>query len=387
MSRADSSEATPLLANAATETEAPNGPRGKQPQSTSSAEEGRTDEFSLQPSRAVEDDVLPEVSALGRTLSWGSCFILVISRVIGSGIFATPGTIIREVGSPGLSLLLWLVGAVVAACSLAVSLEYGSMLPRSGGDKVYLEFTYRRPKFLASVVIAVYALLLGLTASNCIVFSQYVLFALGREDATAGERKGLAAGLLIAVTLIHTVFPKAGVRTQDFFGWLKMGIAGFMVLSGLYVVILRQNVEDIQAKPNGNLAWESLWEGSVWNWSVVTTALFKVFYSYAGLDNVVNVMNEVKNPVRTLKSVSLTALATSCAMYVLINVAYLLVVPLDEIKGSGELIAALFFEKVFGPRLGRTILPLAVALSATGNVMVVSFALVSDLVDLASEQD
>src|SRR5688572_1445969 len=130
------------------------------------------------PSRAVEDDVLPETSALGRTLTWRSCFILVISRVIGSGIFATPGTIIREVGSPGLSLLLWLVGGVVAACSLAVSLEYGSMLPRSGGEKVYLEFTYRRPRFLASIVIAVHALLLGLTASNCIIFSQYVLFAL-----------------------------------------------------------------------------------------------------------------------------------------------------------------------------------------------------------------
>lgn len=90
----------------------------------------------------------------------------------------------------------------------------------------------------------------------------------------------------------------------------------------------------------------------------------------------VNVMNEVKNPVRTLKSVGTTALATACALYLLINVAYLSVVPLDEIKSSGELIAALFFERLFGPRLGRTILPLAVALSAAGNVMVVSFSMV-----------
>ena len=88
-----------------------------------------------QPSRAVEDDVLPETSALGRTLSWGSCFILVISRVIGSGIFATPGVIVKSVGSVGLTLSLWILGAIIAACGLAVTLEYGSMLPRSGGEK------------------------------------------------------------------------------------------------------------------------------------------------------------------------------------------------------------------------------------------------------------
>ncbi|KAK1237558.1 hypothetical protein MKX07_006686 [Trichoderma sp. CBMAI-0711] len=97
--------------------------------------------------------------------------------------------------------------------------------------------------------------------------------------------------------------------------------------------------------------------------------------AYAGLDNVSNVLNEVKDPVRTLRSVTLTALITSCAMYTLINVAYFIVVPIDEIKGSGELIAALFFQRVFGEQVGRRILPLAVALSAVGNVFVVAFAM------------
>ena len=62
-------------------------------------------------------------------------------------------------------------------------------------------------------------------------------------------------------------------------------------------------------------------------------------------------------------------------MYLLVNIAYFLVVPLDEVKTSGELIAALFFERVFGTAVGRRILPLMVALSAVGNVMVVTFAL------------
>ncbi|KAJ2970117.1 hypothetical protein NUW58_g9794 [Xylaria curta] len=69
-------------------------------------------------------------------------------------------------------------------------------------------------------------------------------------------------------------------------------------------------------------------------------------------------MNEVKDPVRTLKSVSLSALVTACFLYL-----------------AASSSAALFFERVFGQNVGRRFLPLAVALSAAGNVMVVTFAL------------
>ena len=69
----------------------------------------------------------------------------------------------------------------------------------------------------------------------------------------------------------------------------------------------------------------------------------------------------------------------ACVLYSLVNIAYFIVIPLDEIKESKELIAALFFEKVFGPTIGKFVLPLAVALPDVGNVMVVTFALVSRL--------
>uniref|UniRef100_A0A0D2YGJ7 Low-affinity methionine permease n=1 Tax=Fusarium oxysporum (strain Fo5176) TaxID=660025 RepID=A0A0D2YGJ7_FUSOF len=244
----------------------------------------------IRPSRDVEDDVLPETSTIGRNLSWQSAYILVISRVVGSGIFATPGTIVQSVGSAGLSLSLWVVGAFIAACGLAVSLEFGCMLPRSGGDKVYLEFAYRRPRLLASTLFAMYAVLLGFTASNCIIFS---------------------------------------VKIQDVLGWIKIGIIVFMILSGFYVVIFRPNTTS--APLTHQLAWEHLWEETSWNWGVIATSLFKVFYSFAGLDNAANVMNEVKQPVRTLR--------------------------------------------LFGEKFGRVVLPTAVALSSVGNVMVVAFAM------------
>lgn len=329
------------------------------------------------PTRSVEDDVLPETSALGRTLNWNSSYILVISRIIGSGIFATPGTILQAAGSPGLSLLLWVVGAFITAAGLAIVLEYGCMLPRSGGSKVYLEYTYRRPRFLASTIVAINAVFLGFTASNCVIFSQYTLFAFGYTKQGDSVEKYLAVALLTLVHIIHGVTPKFGIKLQNFLGWIKIGIIVLMILCGLFVVVFRPDTGKVPADSQAVLTWERLWQGSNWNWGIVSTALFKVIYSYSGLENVNNVLNEVKDPVRTLRSVTMTALVTACIMYSLVNVAYLLVVPLDELRGSGELISALFFQRVFGSGLGGRVLPLAVALSAFGNVMVVAFAMVS----------
>lgn len=241
---------------------------------------------------------------------------------------------------------------------------------------MYLEFTYPRPRFFASTMIAVQAVLLGFTASNCVIFSQYVHFVFDAEARDA-SKKALAVALITVVTIIHSVWYKAGIRIQNFLGWIKVGLVVFMVFAALYVVIFRPEQEDSEHKPVGVQSWEGLWEGSDWNLGTLATSLFKVFYSYAGLSNLNNVMNEVKDPVRTLKSVSLTALVTACFLYLLANLAYFAVVPIDEIKQGGQLIAALFFERVFGPNVGKRFLPLAVALSAAGNVMVVTFSVVS----------
>lgn len=66
-------------------------------------------------------------------------------------------------GSVGAAMLLWLLGLLLAGAGLAVWLELGSMLPRSGGEKVFLEAVYTKPKLLATVVFAVQAVALGFT--------------------------------------------------------------------------------------------------------------------------------------------------------------------------------------------------------------------------------
>lgn len=329
-------------------------------------------------SRSVEYDTLPEDVTVGRNISWVSACMLSISRMIGSGIFATHGVIFKSVGSVGLSLLLWVLGAGIATCGLSISLELGCMLPRSGGTKVYLEFMYRRPRFLASTVYAVNAVLLGFTASNAIVFARYILFAFQVEVHNDGfARKLIAVLMLTAVTIIYGCFLKTGILIQNSLGWVKILVVIIMLFASL-VAVFRVGVP--RSAPTVNFfSWEEIWRDSNWRWGAVSTAIFKVSYSYAGYDNVNNVMNEVKNPIRTLKTAAPAALLTICIFYLLLNLAYFSVLPVDEVRSSGELIAGLFFQKLFGQGPAQKILPLLIAISGFGNVMVVTFALVGPI--------
>jgi len=92
-----------------------------------------------------------------------------VGAIIGTGIFATPSSILGLVGSVGASLMLWVLGFVLSLCGLFVWLEFGTMFPRSGGEKVYLEAVYRRPKHLATVIFAVNAVILTFSSPSCIV--------------------------------------------------------------------------------------------------------------------------------------------------------------------------------------------------------------------------
>ena len=325
-------------------------------------------------SREVENDVIPETAVVGRRIGWASAYIIVISRVIGSGIFAMPGTVIQTVGSPGLALVLWVIGSLVAWAGLAIDMEYGCMLPKSGGTKVYLEYTYRWPKFFASTMVAVQAVLLGFTATNCLVFAKYTMYAFQIQPNDVAT-KSLAIGLLTWITIVHGCFYRTGVWIQNVLGWLKVALIAFMIVTGLFVVIIRRPTDTLEVT-SAPVWWKDVWKDSDFAWNNISTSFFKIVYSYAGLSNVNNVLNEVKNPVRTLKTVGPTALITACILYLLANLSYLAVVPLQDIKESRELIAALFFERVFGARFGGVFLPLVIAISAAGNVMVVTFSLV-----------
>lgn len=97
--------------------------------------------------------------AIGSGLVIPSLFAIKIVLIV-SRIYATPGHVLRLSGSVGVSLIMWLLGALIAACGTAVYIELGTGLPKSGGEKNYLEYIYTRPKFLVSCVYIGYTLIM-----------------------------------------------------------------------------------------------------------------------------------------------------------------------------------------------------------------------------------
>ena len=95
--------------------------------------------------------------------------------------------------------------------------------------------------------------------------------------------------------------------------------------------------------------------------------------AYAGWSNVNYVLNNVKNPVRTLKIAGPLGLGICALLYLFANIAYFAAASKEEILNSGVTVASLFFGKVFGEQAQKA-LTVFVALSALGNVLSVTFA-------------
>jgi amino acid transporter len=125
---------------------------------------------------------------------------------------------------------------------------------------------------------------------------------------------------------------QGGIWIQKVLGWAKVILIVFMISTASVVVAFQLNRKAAADTGDIHFAIDDLWSGSKWGWSLPSRAFSKVYYSYTGLDKVNNVLNEVKNPDRTLKTVGTVALLTACVMYVLVNLAYLAVVPVGDFK-------------------------------------------------------
>lgn len=263
--------------------------------------------------------------------------------------------------------MLWVLGAVLSFAGLCVWLEFGCMFPRSGGEKVYLEAVYKRPKLLATILFSTQAVLLGFTAAGCIVFSSNILVAAGHE-VTAWNERGIAIAVILAVTCVHTFTPKFGVGLMNALGSIKILILLFIVITGF--VVLGGGDKKIL---DPHASFRNSFAGSVHSSGPYATALFKVLNSYSGWNNAAYVLNEVKNPVHTLKIAGPLGLGICAVLYLLANVAYFAAATPQEIAKSGTTVASYFALKVFGHKAQQA-LSVFVALSALGNVLTVTFA-------------
>ncbi|KAJ5082535.1 hypothetical protein N7532_011578 [Penicillium argentinense] len=303
---------------------------------------------------------------------------LIVNKIVGAGIFSTPTSIFKLAGSPGLSLVLWVIAGIISTCGAMVLLEFGSRIPRSGGMKVYLERCYS-PKLLMTCVYLFYCAILQTSASNAITASSYILKA-AAVDSMTWKLRGLAIGAVSFAVGIHTVAPRLGRGLQDSLSIVKLLTLFFIVCTGFAALGGHLRV------PNPhNLSASTSFQGTSNSGYNIGTALLDAIFSFQGYDNLNAVLSEVKNPQRTLRIALPTAMGLVTVLYVLANIAYFAGVSREEFLSSDLTIAASLFDNVFGHSAAVKALPALVAISAIGHLLSVAFTVSRVLQELAKD--
>ncbi|KAL6306037.1 amino acid transporter [Sparassis latifolia] len=301
-----------------------------------------------------------------------STAFLIFNRIIGTSIFATPSVILRASGSVGLLLVMWVLGAILAMCGTAVFIELGTGLPKNGGEKNYLEFIYRRPRFLVTCVYAMYAVFIGWETTSSVIFGEYGLHALNPSVSPAPAATRLAGVLCISLALVlHGTHPSWGIHVSNVLGVFKLLVLVVIIASGLAVLARVPGFE--LSDPPRNFEWDHMWEGTLTGGvSAFVTGLFTVVWSFTGYSNANYALSEIRDPVRTMKIAAPCAIIVTSVAYFLVNIAYFAVVDKKEVLGSGRIVAALFFGKIWGVR-AESALSAIVSMSALANVLAVLF--------------
>ncbi len=300
--------------------------------------------------------MLPERDAWGerlpRNLGLWSAVAVLVGSTIGSGIFRVPASVAERLLEPGPVLLAWVLGGLIALFGALTLAELAGALPRSGGVFAYiLEAFGPLPAFLFgwSELAVIRASALGAIAT---IFAEYLGYFL---PLTSMQVRIVAAIAVVAVGLLNYL----GVSRAA----VVMNLATIAKYGALILLVLL-------AFSGGSGSWEHFtpaWGGGV-NLSLMGTALIAIMWTYDGWADLSFMGGEVKNPGRTLPMALILGTFGILVIYLLLNVAYIYLVPLPEMAKS-PLIAATAAERI--PVLGRfagAIISLVVMVSCFGTL-------------------
>lgn len=303
------------------------------------------------------------LSVLGVTFG----LAVTIGNVIGAGILRTPGDIARLLPTFSAYLAVWVIGGAYALLGANAIAELGAMTPRSGGQYVFVRRALGDyPGFV--VGWSDWLSTCGTTAAVSIVFGEYAAVLMGIAPRWSAV---LGVGAIILLTLVQWVGVKAGARAQDVTSFVKALV--LLLLVGACFVLGRHDV----AAPSHALS------GGTSLLVAFVLALQAVIYTYDGWTAVVYFSEEVKDPGRDIPRSMFGGLIGVIALYLLINVAFLRVVPMEAIAGQ-DLAAAAVARTMFGARgdlVIRSILALALVSALNSNVLMaprVLFAMARD---------
>jgi len=295
---------------------------------------------------------------LQRRLGAADAAALVVSNVIGVGIFTTPGIVCGMLPRPGAILAVWALGGFLALSGAMAYAELAALKPRAGGEYVYLREGFGRlaafltgwTSFVAGFSGAIAAGAIGLTsylgrfvpaaADPTPIWS--VLF--GRVSVKLSRPTIVALAIIVALGAVHVRGIRPGSVVQDslaaaqVFGLVLFVVLGFTLGKGSLA----------------NLAGGARPPPSSW-----LLALIPVMFSYSGWNAAAYVAEEVRQPGESVPRALVWGTTAVIAIYLGLNALYLYVLPVTELSGridAADVVAA----RLFGPIAAAALAVLAI---------------------------
>lgn len=267
--------------------------------------------------------------------------------------------------------MVWAIAGVLAWTGAASYAELGGAIPLNGGSQVYLSKIFGELLGFLFTWSAVFVLRPGSAAIIAIIFGEYVVRAIvgaEAENAHVWINKGVALLGLILVTLVNCISTKLATRTGDMFMFLK-----FIALFGITIIGIIVAATGLTFKNPPSQEWKhNNWlDGTSKDPSNWAVAVYAGLWAFDGWDNTNYVTGEFRDPARSLPRIIHTAMPLVILSYILVNLAYIFVLPADIIALS-DTIAVDFGHLVFGP-VGSLVLALFVGASCFGALNATTF--------------
>jgi basic amino acid/polyamine antiporter, APA family len=252
----------------------------------------------------------PSASGFARRLTLFDATMIVVSGIIGSGIFINPYVVAQKVHTPFLILAVWIAGGVIALFGAFVFAELSTVMPKVGG-----QYAFFREAFHPIVAFLYgWGLLLivqsGATAAVAVAFAQYVARLVALPE---GMARWLAAAILLAVAGFHALGIKPGAVLINLITFSKtLALAALIVAAFVLTGRSGLTFEPLVPPALGGLTLLSAF----------FAGLVPAMFAYGGWQNLNYVAEEVREPLRNLPRAILIGVFCVIAVYVSANVAY-----------------------------------------------------------------
>ncbi|WP_247236111.1 APC family permease [Telluribacter sp. SYSU D00476] len=279
--------------------------------------------------------------------------MIVVSLVIGIGIFRTPAIVARQAGSPEIFFSAWVAGGLVSLIGAFVFAEIGSRHHFPGGFYKLISTAFHPLySFMINwVIVLTYGA--GM-AGVALIGAEYINPLLPTAWHGATGIRSTAIATLVFFYVVNMLGIRSGARTQNLLSGLKIGMM-LMLCAGVFMDVPHIATSAVPV-PDASGSWFTAFGAS----------LIAVFYTYGGYQQTLNFGADIKDPVRNTPRGIFIGIALILGLYLTLNYTYYHALGFEGLQAS-NLIAADTARALFGP-WGQVFFSVAIFLSVLGFI-------------------